>query len=57
MYGNKHKNNPSVTSPEIVRQNSIKKKKNKKKIFITQKLLRILHNYIEQKPFKICSYF
>ena len=49
MYRNKHKNNPSITSPEIARQKSIKKK-----IFITQKLLRILQKYYEKKRFKIC---
>ena len=25
MYGKKHKNNPSITSPEIARQKSVKK--------------------------------
>ena len=40
MFRNKHKNNPSINSPEIVRQ--IVSKNKIKIIFIIQKLLRIL---------------
>ena len=49
MHRNKHKNNPSITSPEIARQKSIKKQQ----IYITQKIVRILQKYSEQKPFQI----